>query len=113
MAILQTIGPLAVSVDETEVGFRFCDAMEMALEVPPFLVEGLQAFQAGHQDVLASRPVVFDLAGVPAISSRQLGVMLTVRQVVAGQGRLALRDVSESVKRLLKMTKMEQFFELL
>jgi hypothetical protein len=111
MATPEIIGPLAVTVDETEVSFRFCDPMEMALEVPPLLADELRAFLHTHPQALGSRATVFDLADVPAISSRQLGVMLTVRQIVTSQDRLAVRHASDGVRRLLTMTKMEQFFE--
>lgn len=113
MSTARQIGPVEVSVQDTGVVLRFCDPMEMALEVPSYLSEQLKDFMDSHPEAFAGRLAVFDLEAAPAINSRQLGVLLTAQRALAGGGRLPLRGASRSIRRLLAMTKMDQFFELL
>lgn len=112
MADLHTIDPLTITLDKNEAIFRFADPEEMVLEVPATLEHDLRSYMETHESELAKRTLVFDLASVAAISSRQLGVLLAVRHAVSGGGQLVLRGVTDRVRRLLEMTCMEQFFKL-
>jgi anti-anti-sigma regulatory factor len=112
MAKSQIIGPLTLEFTDGEVVFRFADPDEMVLEVPATLEHDLRSFMEAHERQFTKRSMVFDIAAAPAISSRQLGVLLAVRHAISGGGQLALRGVTDRVRRLLEMTCMEQFFKL-
>lgn len=112
MAGLHTLGPVSVEIGDTEVIFRFSDPTQMVLEVPSTLELDLHDLRDANRSEFDSRDIVFDLQDVPAISSRQLGVLLAVRHAMAGDRRLPLRGTQERVRRLLDMTRMEQFFEI-
>lgn len=107
-----TIEPLTITFKEKEAVFRFSDPNEMVLEVPATLEHDLRSFVESNEAEISKRTLVFDLTGAPAISSRQLGVLLAVRHSVSGGGPLMLRGVTDRVRRLLEMTCMEQFFTL-
>lgn len=56
--------------------------------------------------------VVLDLAGVSAVNSRQLGVMLALHRALRPRcPRLRLRNVHENIRRLLEISRTKQFFE--
>ena len=110
MPVSRTIGPLTATLERDELVFRFHDPLTMALEVPATLEYDLNQFIEEHKESLSGCQLLVDLQGVTGINSRQLGVMLALRQVLAAQGSLALRGLSQGVKRLLAMTRMEHFF---
>jgi len=54
-----------------------------------------------------------DLQGLPAISSRHLGLMLALQKALAGHyQRLPMTGISDGVRRLLNLTRTAQFFEI-
>lgn len=66
-------------------------------------------------DVLAcaAPEVCVDLASHPAISSRQLGVLIALQRALRPKLRtLRLRNAGPAVLRLLDVTRTRQFFEL-
>lgn len=57
--------------------------------------------------------IFFDLQQIPAISSRQLGLMLALKKALRGRcEKIRVSGVRENVRRLLEITQTLQFFEL-
>ena len=83
------------------------------LELPPdyerFLVERLRPLL----DPGKSPAVEIDLENLPGISSRQLGLMLALQKALADHyEKLCVTGLSDGVRRLLNLTRTEQFFEI-
>ena len=107
------LGPLTLAQEGGCWRFTLTAPSEMMLELPPdyqsFLSQRLEPlFGAGAGPV-----VEMDLEGLPAISSRQLGLMLALQKTLAGRyDRLRVTGTSSGVRRLLDLTRTAQFFEL-
>jgi anti-anti-sigma factor len=54
--------------------------------------------------------VVIDLQGLTFVSSRQLGVMLTVRKALSPDMPVSLVNVSSGLSRILAITGLERHF---
>jgi anti-anti-sigma regulatory factor len=106
------IGPMDVSISEGEAVFRFVDADSLLLEIPPTLESDLARSLHERCAELKGKTLVFDLAGLPAVNSRQLGMVLTVRKACEAGGPFQLRGVSPGVRRVLELTRMLGFFDI-
>jgi anti-anti-sigma regulatory factor len=54
-----------------------------------------------------------DLQELPAISSRQLGLMLALQKALADRhDKLCITGLSTGVRRLLNLTRTAQFFDI-
>jgi anti-anti-sigma regulatory factor len=106
------IGPFAVEVSSTEIKFRFANPDAIMLEIPSSLEEDLSVFFERHRADAVGRRFVIDLQDLHALSSRQLGMMLTVRKVCQRLGALELERVSGNVRHLLDLTRMAGYFNL-
>jgi anti-anti-sigma regulatory factor len=104
------IDPLTLTIDKDGVRFWFKDPVTNVLEVPPTFEAQLRQVVETHGPDFEGKPVCVDLENVPALSSRQLGMILTVREIMKPFGRLQLRHVSGSVKHLLQLTGTDRFF---
>ncbi len=104
------VGPLEIKVDDTEIWVRFDDPVSVMLEIPPSFEEQLRDVAAEHRSAFQGKGMHMDLANLPAISSRQLGLILTVREVLKPFGALQLHNVSHSVRHLLELTGTDRFF---
>lgn len=105
------VGPLTIELDERRALFRFADPVSTSLEIPPSFEEQLRDVAEDLSGRLRGKSVEMDLGNVPAISSRQLGLILTVREVMKPFSPLKLLSVSPSVRHLLKLTGTDRFFE--
>ena len=112
MASPTTLGPLRVDFSETQVVFRFDDPGAMTLEIPAQLEEQLRSLLSRHAEDLADKTMVVDLARLPALSSRQLGMLLTIRKVCEPYGSVTLREVGEPILVLLESTRMIKLFKV-
>lgn len=107
------LGPLTLNREGDVLRFTLAAPEQMTLDLPPNYENHLE-----HQlaEVLAAQPQVratMDLQDLPAISSRQLGVMLALHKALRARiGRLPVTGVSEPVRRLFEMTRTDQFFEV-
>ncbi len=106
------IGPIRIEIHPGEVRFRFANPQTMTLEVPVSLEEELAHHLAAHEAEIAGKRLVIDLEGLPAVSSRQLGIMLTIRKTCQPYGTTDLESVSDGVRYLLDLTRMAQYFSL-
>jgi len=106
------IGPIQVETDVAEVRFRFADPDSMLLEVPPSLEVALSGYVDENRGDLEGKRIVIDLADVPVVSSRHLGIMMTIQKVAQTIGRVELDRVSQGVHDLLTLTKMAGYFNL-
>ncbi|MBN2445895.1 MAG: STAS domain-containing protein [Phycisphaerae bacterium] len=110
MAELIDLGPLTLVRDGDHATITFAQPDATILEVPEHYEDELHA----ALDPLLADGVSFavDLAGRRAISSRQLGLMLTLQKTVRKrQPLLTLRGVTTGVQRVLEITRTAQFFE--
>ena len=106
------LGPLSLGQDGERWRFTLTSPEEMTLELPPdyehFLSERLKPVLGAR----AEPRVVMDLQGLPAISSRQLGLMLALHKALSKRvDRLPITGISDGVRRLLDLTRTAQFFE--
>jgi len=106
----QRIGPLSASVESTELRVRFADAEQSLLELPTTLEAELTDFAGNCGRDLPGMSVVIDLQGLTFVSSRQLGVMLTVRKVLSPDKPVRLVNVSSGLSRILVVTGLDRYF---
>jgi hypothetical protein len=107
------LGPLTLATEKDHWRFTLTSPTEMTLELPPdyedFLRQKLRTFAEP-----SSPPMIeMDLQDLPAISSRHLGLMLALQKALSGHcERLRITGVSMGVRRLLGLTRTNQFFEI-
>ncbi len=106
------VSPLQIEFGDTEIWFRFGDPSVSMLEIPPAFEEQLRDIVDDNRLNLEGRSVHLELGNITAISSRQLGMILTVREVMKSFGKLQLHNISGSVKHLLHLTGTARFFDL-
>ncbi len=106
------VSPLQIEIGEREVWFRFSDPSSIMLEIPPAFEEQLRDIADDNRLDFEGKSVHMELGNLAAISSRQLGMILTVREVMKPFGQLQLHNISGSVKHLLKLTGTERFFDV-
>ena len=111
------VSPFVASVESDAVVFRFDrNSFAHGFEYPPNLEGLLAGVVADRPERFASRRIVIDLEDLPAISSKQLGAMLAIRQICAadpsGSGsKILVRNLRPNVRELLQITKLGDFFE--
>jgi len=93
---------ICLTIGEREAVCRFADTGAILLEIPSAFERQLAGLFRGCAEGLRGKRLVFDLCGVPAISSRQLGMLLVVRRISPSSGALILRGVSANVRRVLE-----------
>lgn len=110
VAQVRELGPLTMRQTAHGVVFTLSEPGDIALELPTDYEQVL----ARQLAELAGAPgVAVDLHGIPAISSRQLGVLIALQKALRTQTpRLPLLGVAPAVKRLLDISQTAQFFEL-
>ena len=106
------IGPVTMVIQDDEVVFRFAESNPFLMEVPAFFGENIAAVLERQRDALVDRQPVLDLAWVPGISSRQLGMAMTLRERCQRLGRLRLRGLSPTLRRMLELTRLLSLFEV-
>ncbi|MCG3137303.1 MAG: hypothetical protein HJJLKODD_01147 [Phycisphaerae bacterium] len=111
MSLPLEVGPLTIEIEVHRVRFYFSDPLAMSLEIPPSFEAMLQDAVELHRDLLKGHEFQIDLANMPAISSRQMGMILTVREVCRPYGGVALVNTSSSVQQLLRLTGTQRFFD--
>jgi anti-anti-sigma factor len=107
------LGPLTLAAKKNHWRFTLTAPTEMTLELPPdyehFLHEKLEPFLRSSEQL----KIEMDLQDLPAISSRHLGLMLALQKALVGQcDRLRITGVSPGVRRLLSLTRTNQFFDI-
>jgi anti-anti-sigma regulatory factor len=107
------LGPLTLSQKGDRWRFTLTTPHEMTLELPADYDRHLTAklkplFGPGRKPAIE-----MDLQGLPAISSRHLGLMLALQKALADHcQRLPLTGISDGVRRLLNLTRTVQFFDI-
>lgn len=105
------VGPLEILAEHDAVRFRLLPHTITA-ELP---TDYEQTLFSRLTTLPAQTRVLLDLDGTAAVSSRELGVLLTLRKVLAearGHERLRLTGVSSAVRRVLEVSRTSQFFEI-
>lgn len=105
------LGCLIACVGQSEVRWRFRDPFAPSLEVTATLEGQLQHFLRERAERTRNKQHTLDLQHLPALSSRQLGTMLTLSKVLHSWGGLHLTHVSDAVRNLLSLTRMERFYK--
>lgn len=113
MAGTLNLGPLNLHHDDRSWRFTLANPAEQLLEVPPrFEAELAERLGALSPDGTPPR-VVLDLEGLPALSSRQLGVLISLHKAVRARAkRLPVVGTSAGVRHLFAVTRTGQFFEV-
>ena len=106
------IGPIQIETDASDVRFRFAEPDSMLVEIPPSLEGALSGYVDEHRGDLEGKRVVIDLADAPSVSSRHLGIMMTIQKVAQSLGPVELIRVSQGVRDLLALTRMAGYFNL-
>ncbi len=106
------VSPLNIELGDSEVWFRFSDPSAVMLEIPPTFEEQFRDAIDNNKTGFEGKSLHMDLGKLAAISSRQLGMILTIRGVMKTFGQLQLHNLSGSVKHLLRITGTERFFDL-
>lgn len=105
-------GPLKLERRGRECRFSMAAPDSMLLDLPPDFHSLLAQRLA---EIFAREPestLVFDLHNVPAISSRQLGLMLELQKAARSRyPRLPLTGLSSGVRELLDTTQTVRFFD--
>jgi ABC-type transporter Mla MlaB component len=107
------LGPLSLTQEGENWRFTLSAPSEVMLELPPdyerYLVKRLEPLLGGG----AKPAIEMDLQGLPAISSRQLGLMLALQKALADHcERIRITGLSPKVRHLLELTRTAQFFDL-
>ncbi len=104
--------PFLIRSTESQVTFRFDPAsLEHGYEYPANLESLLSDLAKQKIEMFAHREVLIDLEELPAISSKQLGAMLAVRKTCAPNCKVKVLNLRPNVSELLRVTKLEDFFE--
>lgn len=104
---------LSIAQRDGEWCIRFNDRADPMCEIPADYDASLEG-QFGPLCRLPGELRLFvDLSGVPAISSRQLGILIAVQRILRPRiERLPIRNAGPSVQRLLDVTRTDRFFEV-
>lgn len=106
------VTPFLVDVTPEAATFRFDpEALEDGFEYPPNLESMIAGALESRADQFTGRAVVIDLQHLPAISSKQLGAMLAVRQACCATGKVRVINLRPNVRELLHITKLGDFFD--
>ena len=107
-----TVAPIRLDLEDDAVRINIVNPETGVLEVPPAFEEQLRQAVEGHGEQLKDKALLLELGNMPAMSSRQLGMILTIREVMLPFGRLQLQNVSTSVKQLIHITGTDRLFDL-
>ncbi|HOW17854.1 MAG TPA: STAS domain-containing protein [Phycisphaerae bacterium] len=103
---------ICLTIGEREAVCRFADTGAILLEIPATFERQMAGLFRRCAERLRGKRLVFDLCDVPAISSRQLGMLLVVRRISPSSGVLVLRRVSANVRRVLEKACLLDWFEI-
>jgi anti-anti-sigma regulatory factor len=110
---VRDLGPLTLTTDPDRWRFTITAPNEMTLELPPDYEQFLRERLEPHFRSAGQPAIEIDLQDLPAISSRHLGLMLALQKAVAERcERLRVTGVSMGVRRLLGLTRTNQFFDI-
>lgn len=108
------LGPLRVENSGNTIRFTLTAPNEMTLDLPPNYETQLAAQLPSLIGSEAKPAILMDLQNIPAISSRQLGVMLALHKALRTQSKkLKVTNTSPGVRHLFAVTRTAQFFELI
>lgn len=106
------LGPLTLTLEGSRWGFSLTNPTEMTMDLPPDYEEFLRKKLRRHFQAGEPQEVAMNLEDLPAISSRHLGLLLSLQKVLSENAlRLAVRGASPGVRRLLRLTRTEKFFD--
>ncbi len=108
-----TVGPVNYAKAGGDYQFRIVASAGIGAELPANYARQIADHVAA---LLAADPaagIVLDLEDLPAISSRQLGLMLELQKAARARApRLRIVAASPGVREVLQKANVERFFEL-
>lgn len=108
MAETIDLGPLWMQRDGQQALVKLTDPNAVTLEIPQDFESEIRS---KLEHVVADQvQVEADLEDLPALNSRQLGMLLVLQKVCCGDQPLKLNGVSDTVKRTLELTRVDRFF---
>ncbi|MFO0839132.1 MAG: STAS domain-containing protein [Phycisphaerae bacterium] len=111
---MDKVGPLTVMRDGNLLTFTIGRSDVSARDLPSDYDAQLARHLAPQLDGAPPPDFVLDLEDTPAISSRQLGVMLALHKALKPRRpRLPIKRVSAEVRNVLDTTRTSRFFEIL
>jgi anti-anti-sigma factor len=112
MSSVTEVGPLTVVCEGAAYRALFSTPADLYLEIPPDYDQTLQR-QVLPLLAAPGATLRMDLGDVPALSSRQLGILLALQKALRSKlPRLPVTRVSEGVRRTMEMTRTAGFFEI-
>lgn len=106
-------GPIELRRADGEWRFSFADPGEKLLELPPNFEQDLTGRLAELGPAADGTRIVCDLGNAPALSSRHLGVLISLHKAVrAWTRKLRIVGSSPGVRHLFAVTRTGQFFEV-
>lgn len=113
MAEISDLGPFRIEPAGARWRLTLKPILDLAEETPRDFHVTLRARLDAVLGDSAPIDIFLDLQEVPAISSRQLGLMLSLKKALAGRcDKVRVTGVRENVMRLLGITHTLQFFEI-
>lgn len=104
------IASLTVSLDGDQAIVRFGSEDDLCDMHTTDLEQRLTAeLQEGGR--LAGKRLVVALEDMPALSSRQLGTLMSIQRASGTGGKLTVRGARRNVRELFALTKMGEFFD--
>lgn len=99
-------------VGDDEVRFRFEDGAQAMPHDEAGLESALGRRIATDPESFRDRRVVIDLANMKALSSSQLGALLTVRKAFGDNHHVQLENLQPNVREALRVTHLANLFDL-
>jgi len=99
-------------VGDDEVRFRFEDGAQDMPHDEAGLESALGRRIAADPKTFRDRRIVIDLANMKAISSSQLGALITVRKAFGDDHTVQLENIQPNVREALRITHLADLFDL-
>ncbi|MFQ5490392.1 MAG: STAS domain-containing protein [Phycisphaerae bacterium] len=104
------IAGFSVSLEGDQATFRLTPRHDFDDEPSADLKQCLTP-EFGPGGRLAGKHVVVALEDVPALSSRQLGALMSVQRATGTGKKLTVRGARRNIRELFKLTKMTELFD--
>lgn len=101
-----------VQVGDGEVRFRFEEGAQHMPHDEAGLESALGRCIAADPEAFRSRRIVIDLANMKALSSSQLGALITVRKAFGDDHNIQLANLQPNVREALRITHLADLFDL-
>lgn len=101
-----------MDVNDDEVCFRFDEGAQDMPHDEAGLESALERQIASDPETFRERRIVIDLANMKALSSSQIGALLTVRKAFSDEHSIHLANLQPNVREALRVTHLANLFAL-